>query len=152
MAELLVAEPSDDVDAVWFVPNDPVAAMHTHLALARFTAGDTDGRRGPAPPHGRGHRGLPFPQGAWSQAYASGSPAGCRWSRAASPRRSTPADALVGLATRHGFDNWSMVAMTNQAAVQADRAAAGRATRRSAVDARRLVGRADRALAGGRAA
>ena len=31
-------------------------------------------------------------------------------------------DALVGLATRHGFDSWSMIGMTNQAAVQAARA------------------------------
>ena len=63
MAELLVAEPTNDVDAVWFVPNDPVASMHTHLALARFTAGDTKGAEAQLRLTIECTAALPFPQG-----------------------------------------------------------------------------------------
>ena len=71
MAELRLAEPSNEADAVWFVPSDPVAAMHTHLALARFTAGDTKGAEAQLRLTAEATATLPFPQGAWSQAYAS---------------------------------------------------------------------------------
>src|SRR6476646_3656808 len=37
------AERSSSVDDYWFVPNDPTASIHTHLALARFMTGDTVG-------------------------------------------------------------------------------------------------------------
>ena len=91
MAELLVAEPTNDVDAVWFVPNDPVASMHTHLALARFTAGDTKGAEAQLRLTTECTAALPFPQGAWSHAYATlAHRRGCWWSRAASMRRSKP--------------------------------------------------------------
>ena len=59
-------------------------------------------------------------------------------------------DALVGLATHHGFDSWSMIAMTNQAA-GSGRPRSPRGRRRERVDPRRLAVDPDRALAGRRA-
>jgi hypothetical protein len=52
----------------------------------------------------------------------------------------TTSDALVGLATRHGFDNWSMLAMTNQAAAQAARAAHDGTAEEATVHAGSLTG------------
>ena len=32
-----------DYESAWFVPNEPIASTHTHLALARFVQGDLGG-------------------------------------------------------------------------------------------------------------
>ena len=119
MAELLVAEPGNDVDAVWFVPNDPVASMHTHLALARFTAGDTKGAEAQLRLTAECTAALPFPQGAWSQAYASWLTGWMLVEQGSFGEAIEASDALVGLATNHGFDSWSMIGMTHRTAAQA---------------------------------
>jgi hypothetical protein len=140
MAELLVADPGDEVDAVWFVPNDPGAAMHTHLAMARFTAGDSRGADAQLHLTAEVTTALPFPQGAWSQAYAMWLTAWMQIEQGRYAEALATSDALVGLATRHGFDNWSMLAMTNQAAAQAARAAAEGNTEDATVHAGSLAG------------
>jgi hypothetical protein len=140
MAELLVADPGGEVDAVWFVPNDPVAAMHTHLAIARFTAGDSRGADAQLRLTAEVTAALPFPQGAWSQAYAMWLTAWMQIEQGRHAEALTTCDALVGLATRHGFDNWSMIAMTGQAAAQAARAAREGTAEEAAVHASSLVG------------
>lgn len=115
----------DDFDAgavaAWYMPNHPTTSMHVHLALARFMAGDTvaadhNGRRAVELADE-----LPFPQGPWSAAY-------CRWLMAwmlmerGEYQRSF---ALLGEAStigeQHGYDIWSLIAMTQHGATTAAR-------------------------------
>jgi class 3 adenylate cyclase len=107
----------DDVAAVWFVPNDPTAAMHTHLALARFMAGDVTGAGESLATAVTVAAPLEFPQGPWSAAYANwlGS---WMWIEAG---RYDDADRAIAevrsSGDRHGFDNWALIGLTQATAL-----------------------------------
>ena len=59
---------TQSVDEVWFVPNDPSTSVYTHLALARFMAGDTAGADAAIEQSVATAARLDFPQGPWSHA------------------------------------------------------------------------------------
>ena len=84
--------------------------MHTHLAMARFTVGDSLGAEAQLRLTAEVTASLPFPQGAWSQAYADWLTAWMQIEQGRYADALTTSDALVGRA-RHGFDNWSMLAI-----------------------------------------
>jgi tetratricopeptide (TPR) repeat protein len=113
---------SDDVAAAWFVPNDPAAAMHAHLGLARFMAGDLAGADACL---ARAHAvaaGLEFPSGPWSAAYATwlGS-----WISIEAGRLDRAAQALAEVraaSDRHGFANWELISATQTAVLEGVRA------------------------------
>jgi hypothetical protein len=105
----------DDVAAAWFVPNDPTVAMHVHLALARFMAGDEAGAEESLARAATGAASLEFPQGPWSAAYSNwmGS---WMWIEAGRLDRADEAVAdLLASSDRHGFDNWALIATTQSA-------------------------------------
>jgi class 3 adenylate cyclase len=112
----------DDVAAVWFVPNDPTAAMYVHLALARFMAGDVAGGDDSLARARAVAASLDFPQGPWSAAYAIwlGS-----WMWIEAGRLELADRALANLRSsgaEHGFDNWELIAATQTAVLEAIRA------------------------------
>jgi class 3 adenylate cyclase len=114
--------PERRVNAEWTLPNDPCAAIHTHLATARFMVGDPSGTADALAAAARHAEGLAFPYGPFSTLYAEsyrawlclegddldGAEASRRWS-------GERADA-------HGFDFFLATAATVEARVKATRA------------------------------
>jgi hypothetical protein len=109
----------DEVAALWFVPNDPTVAIHTHLALARFMAADVAGAGESLAQARAVAASLDFPQGPWSAAYVSwlGS-----WVWIEAGRLDLADEALADLrasSARHGFDNWELIGATQTAVLEA---------------------------------
>jgi class 3 adenylate cyclase/tetratricopeptide (TPR) repeat protein len=108
-----------DYDSVWFIPGEPVASMHTHLALARFVQGDLCGAEEQLAATVRRVAGLGFPQGPYSLAYQR-----CYeiWMRIEAGQLDRAAEIVKELAVeakRHGFDFWVLIAATQQATISA---------------------------------
>jgi class 3 adenylate cyclase len=121
LTDAIAALPPEDrgVEQVWLVPNDPEAAMHTHLALAHGLAGDTRSADAALASGQQLTSALAFPQGPWSEAYRLwlGS-----WLLAEEGRYGealSSANDLAALGERSGFDTWIMIAVTQHAAVSA---------------------------------
>jgi hypothetical protein len=121
--DALYARETFDAEAVaaWYLPTHPTVAMHVHLALARFMVGDTVG----ADAHGQHaidlSEGLPFPQGPWSAAYARWYLAWMFMERGDHERSFALLGEATAIAEQHGYDNWSLIAMTQHAATTASR-------------------------------
>jgi class 3 adenylate cyclase/tetratricopeptide (TPR) repeat protein len=106
-----------DTGSVWFVPNEPVASMHTHLALARFVQGDLRGTEEQLTEAIRRAADLSFPQGPFSHAYER-----CYeiWVRIEAGQLDKAAEIVAQLkadAKRHGFDFWALMAGAQEIAV-----------------------------------
>jgi class 3 adenylate cyclase/tetratricopeptide (TPR) repeat protein len=117
-----LGDDEENVDDVWFVPNDPTASIHTHLALAAFMCGDIVAADEAMTRSFARSATLAFPQGPWSTAYG-------RWLRSwmlteqgRFDDAAADAGTLLDLGSRHGFDSWVMIAMTQMAAIDATRA------------------------------
>jgi class 3 adenylate cyclase/tetratricopeptide (TPR) repeat protein len=116
-----------DFESVWFVPNDPIAGIHTHLALARFVQGDLDGSEEQLAETVRRVADLGFPQGPFSHDYER-----CyeTWMRIEAGQLDRAADIVKKLktdATRHGFDFWLVIAAAQRATIKALKALSVRA-------------------------
>ncbi|MGB6512827.1 MAG: adenylate/guanylate cyclase domain-containing protein [Mycobacterium sp.] len=116
-----------DFELVWFVPNDPIAGIHTHLALARFVQGDLDGSEEQLAETVRRVADLGFPQGPFSHAYER-----CYeiWMRIEAGQLDRAAEIVKKLntdATRHGFDFWLLIAAAQRATIKALKALSVRA-------------------------
>jgi class 3 adenylate cyclase/tetratricopeptide (TPR) repeat protein len=108
-----------DFESVWFVPNDPIAGIHTHLALARFVQGDLDGCDEQLVETERRVADLDFPQGPFSHDYER-----CyeTWMRIEAGQLDRAADIVKKLKTdaaRHGFDFWVVIAAAQRATINA---------------------------------
>ncbi|MGZ4526949.1 MAG: ATP-binding protein [Mycobacterium sp.] len=112
-------------ESVWFVPNEPVASMHTHLALARFVQGDLGGAEEQLAETVRRVAELGFPQGPFSHAYLRCYEIWMRIEAGQLGRAAELVDELDEQAKRHGFDFWISVAAIQRAAVSALSALAG---------------------------
>ena len=142
----------DAIAGVWFVPNDPTAAMHAHLALARFMAADVAGAEESLAQARAVAAALDFPQGPWSAAYATwlGS---WMWIEAGRLDRADAAlaDRAVVQPTAR-VRHWELIATTQAEALDARRALqVGARGPGRPVGARRDAGRVRRALAAARA-
>jgi class 3 adenylate cyclase len=109
------------VDDVWFVPNDPTASIHTHLALARFMGGDSAGADAEMARGVAITEALDFPQGPWSRAYGAWLRSWTLTERGEFDQAASAVAELLELGARHGFDSWTMIAMTQQAAIDVTR-------------------------------
>lgn len=107
--------------AAWYLPNHPTVAMHVHLAIARFMVGDTRG----ADEHGQRAMSLcedlPFPQGPWSAAYSRWLLAWMYMERGEHDRSFALLNEASTIGEQHGYDSWSLIAMTQHAATKASR-------------------------------
>jgi class 3 adenylate cyclase/tetratricopeptide (TPR) repeat protein len=109
--------PRRDTGSVWFVPNEPVASMHTHLALARFVQGDFTGAEEQFDEAVRRAGDLGFPQGPFSHDYER-----CYeiWMRIESGQLDCAGEMVGQLAAdakRHGFEFWALMAGAQQVAI-----------------------------------
>lgn len=107
--------------AAWYLPSHPTVAMHVHLGIARFMVGDTAGADG----HGRRamelSEDLSFPQGPWSAAYARWFLAWMLMERGEYERSFALLADVSAIGEQHGYDSWSLIAMTQHAATSAAR-------------------------------
>jgi tetratricopeptide (TPR) repeat protein len=124
LAGLTSAADHADIDAReqetrWFMPNEPVASVYTHLAAARFVIGDhTGAQRAMAQAQKRVER-LDFPQGPYSHAYARSYET---WMNIEAGRLDHAADIVAAMteqARRYHFAGWMLIAETQRASVDA---------------------------------
>lgn len=115
-----------DFESVWFIPNDPIASIHTHLALARFVQGDLGGAEEQLAGSLRRVAGLGFPQGPFSHAYQRFYDIWMSIEAGRLDRAAAAAAELSALAQRHGFEYWDLVGFHQQATVGAVSALAAR--------------------------
>ena len=113
----LAAADQHEIDAVWFVPTDPIASAHIHLALTRLVRGDLTGAEAELAHAARRAEELGFPQGPYSLAYTRFVETWMRIEAGQLDRAAVLAADLLEQAERHGFDMWRLVGATQQATV-----------------------------------
>lgn len=125
--------------AAWYLPLHPTVAMHVHLAIARFMVGDTAA----ADRHGNLaielSQDLPFPQGPWSAAYSRWLMAWMLMERGEYEGSFVHLAQVATIGEQHGYDIWSLIAMTQHAATTAFRDL-GRADGVTAAPAQAILG------------
>jgi class 3 adenylate cyclase len=109
----------DVLDAVWFVPNEPVASTHTHLALARAVQGDFAGAEDEFAAARRRADALSFPQGPFSLAYSQCYEVWTRLEAGQFEQTQTIIAEMAASAELHGFDSFGFIAATEGAAAMA---------------------------------
>ncbi len=122
VSHLEIAGVEFDVDDVWFVPNDPTASIHTHLAIAQFMSGDTTAADASMERSNAITDALDFPQGPWSRAYGAWLHSWMLAERGDFDRAEAMAADVVDIAGRAGFDSWMMIGSTQLVAVATLRA------------------------------
>ena len=115
----LAAAGQQEIDVVWFQPNDPIATALLHLALARFVHGDLTGAEAELAQVAHRVEGLGFPQGPFSAAFAHFVEIWLRIEAGQLDRAAVLAADLIEQAERHGFDAWQLWGGTQQATVGA---------------------------------
>lgn len=115
-----------EVMAAWFMATDPIASMHTHLALARFVQGDLRGAEDELAECVPRCASIGLPQGPFSLAYARQMEVLMRVDAGDLDRAAAVAAALVTDARAHGLDSWVALGLAQQAVVDALRAMTAR--------------------------
>jgi class 3 adenylate cyclase len=108
-----------EIDAVWFMPHDPTAVAHLHLALTRLVRGDLAGAEAELAHTARRVEQLGFPQGPYMHGYARFVDTWLRIEAGPLDRAAVLAVDLTDHGERHGFDGWRLWGATQQAAVSA---------------------------------
>jgi class 3 adenylate cyclase/tetratricopeptide (TPR) repeat protein len=106
-----------ELESRWFMPNEAIASIYTHLAAARFVVGDFAGAEAGLAQTTRRIGELSFPQGPYSHAYARSYEAWMRIEAGQLDRASEVVGDLAAQAERHGFDAWILIGATQQATV-----------------------------------
>ena len=105
--------------AGWFMATDPIASMHTHLALARYIQGDLRGAEDELLNAGQRCDALGLPQGPFSRAYARQMEVLIRIESGELELAAAAASSLVTDAGAHRLDSWVMLGSAQQAVVAA---------------------------------
>ncbi len=105
--------------AGWFMATDPIASIHTHLALARYIHGDLGGATQQLEESARRCDAVSVPQGPFSLAYARQMEVLVRMESGELDRAAAVAADLVADARRHRLDSWVALGHAQQAVVQA---------------------------------
>jgi tetratricopeptide (TPR) repeat protein len=120
--DLAQIEREHESERFWFTTGYPTLHMKVHLAIAQFMAGDVAEADTPLDEAIAAGDSMDFPRGPWSANYARwlGS-----WMWMEEGRFDLAGKALTDLhssSARHGFDNWEVVAATQDAALDGLRA------------------------------
>jgi class 3 adenylate cyclase/tetratricopeptide (TPR) repeat protein len=100
----------------WYAPNDPFAGMYSFLAFTRFVQGDLSGAEAALEQMEARCGKLAFPHGAFSLCYGRSIEAWIRSEAGQHERGTVLADQLTVLAQQYSFDEWVMVAWSEQTA------------------------------------
>ncbi|MGE2718483.1 ATP-binding protein [Mycolicibacterium celeriflavum] len=109
-------------EAHWFIPNEPLASIYTHLAAARLVMGDFAGAQDEFDRTARRVEHLGFPQGPYSAAYARSYEAWMYIEAGDLDRAAATVAAMAADAERYGFDAFALIAATQQCTVDGLRA------------------------------
>jgi class 3 adenylate cyclase/tetratricopeptide (TPR) repeat protein len=112
----------DELLSSWLNPMDPQVSIHTHLALARFVRGLQPGADDELREAAGGAADLGFPQGPFSEAYVLAFTSWMRIEAEDFDRAEEAVERLMELSLQHGFDAWTLVAVTEQTTLRALRA------------------------------
>ena len=108
-----------EVVAAWFMANEPIASIHTHLALARYIQGDLSGAEDELLESARRCDAVGVPQGPFSLAYARQMEVLIRIESGELDRGTAVAASLVSDARKHGLDSWVALGYAQQAVLAA---------------------------------
>jgi class 3 adenylate cyclase/tetratricopeptide (TPR) repeat protein len=111
-----VGEPR--VEDSWFLPNEPFATIYTYLAMSRFMEGDLAGAEAAFGQTRRRCEMLTFPHGMFSLAYGKSLEIWMRIEAGQLDHAAERVAELADLGKQHGFDEWVMVAATQDATVR----------------------------------
>ncbi|WP_234783673.1 adenylate/guanylate cyclase domain-containing protein [Mycolicibacterium celeriflavum] len=109
----------DEIDAVWYYPNDPIVSAHLHLALAHLARGDLYSSEDELAHAAQRTEQLGFPQGPFSLAYARFVASWMRMEAGQFDHAAALAAEVTEQAQRHGFDLWLLIGGTQQSTVNA---------------------------------
>jgi tetratricopeptide (TPR) repeat protein len=109
----------EELRGTWFMPNDPRAAINTHLAMTRMVTGDPAGaeeqfRRAEVQANA-----LEFPAGPFSLAYSMAYEVWVCIEQCRLDDALAVVQRLIELSTERGLDSWLMVAFAEQATINA---------------------------------
>lgn len=108
-----------ELERTWFMPHEPIAGIHTNLALARFVHGDVSGTADAMLAAERRCEQLTFPHGPFTLSYARTLEAWIAMEAGDFPRANGILDDLMASSERHGFDGWMLIAMAQRASAAA---------------------------------
>jgi class 3 adenylate cyclase/tetratricopeptide (TPR) repeat protein len=114
----LAAADRHRLDAVWFQPNDPIAAAQIHLALTRLLRGDLTGAEAELAQAARRVEQLGFPEGPYMYAYVRFAEIWVCIEAGQLDRAAVLAAELTEQAEGYGFDLWRLWGTTEQASVR----------------------------------
>jgi class 3 adenylate cyclase len=109
----------DEIETVWFTPNDPIAEAYMHLACLGLVRGDLTAAEAELAHAAQRAERLDFPQGPFNLAYTRAIEIWVRIEAGQLDRAAVLAADLINLGERHGFDVWRLVGATQQATVSA---------------------------------
>ncbi len=115
---------NEELETIWYMPNEPIGSVYTHLAAARFVQGDFAGAEAAFDQTACRVQRLGFPQGPYSHAYARFYEVMMRIEAGQLERAAEVATDFAEQAELHGFQSWSLNAATQRAAVDALRSLA----------------------------
>lgn len=110
---------------LWFIPIDPACSAHGELAIVRMLSGDISGSYLQFAATRDISAGLPFPQNAFTLAGHLSFEVWLRIEVGDLDAAEVALAELADLATRHGFDQWSIVATTQREILEGLRRAGG---------------------------
>ncbi|HEV7422707.1 MAG TPA: adenylate/guanylate cyclase domain-containing protein [Mycobacterium sp.] len=113
----LAEDDEHQIEALWFIPDDPVALAHEHLALERILHGDLVGAEAQINNAMRRAEQLKFPQGPFNMCFAIDLEILMRVEASQFDRARDLVDDLLEKAERYGFDFWQMFGATEQCLV-----------------------------------
>ncbi len=108
-----------EIIASWFMANEPIASIHTHLAMARYIQGDLSGAADELLASARRCDEVGQPQGPYSLAYTRQMEVFIRIESGELDQAAAVAASLISDARKHGFVPFVMLGSAVQAVVEA---------------------------------
>jgi hypothetical protein len=113
-----VAENHDDIEPVWFNPNDALVIARTVVALDRMVQGDRGGAEAELTAAASDAERLPSPKGPYSIAQVLFIQVWAYTEADQLDRAEMLAAELVNLSDKHGFEAWRVLGATQQGCVR----------------------------------
>ena len=115
----MAAMDQQQIETLWFQPNDPAATAYVYLALLAMVRGDLTGAAEDLMKAAHRAEQLGFPQGQYSDAYTRFANIWLCIEADQLERAEVLVAELTEQAERHGFDLWRLVGATEQVTVEA---------------------------------
>jgi class 3 adenylate cyclase len=107
------------IEAVWYLPNEPVCSAHLHLGMIRVWRGDAAAADAELNRATECAAGLVFPQSGFMECFTKFMTVLTFMETDRLDHAAVVATEMIGQAEAYGFDQWRLAGMTHQAAVAA---------------------------------